>query len=712
MVDGLRERIDAWSDRSVPDGLTGLQTLAEQDFDGVVTAGAATATFVSGRVLHLDGDIEAMEELALTAKESPEPELALLCAMTATGGDAQAQYYTEDTDISSIDERLQSGGFTGYVELAENVLSGSYYRLYYAGTARSLAFVGINDDVLTGTEAFDRTLEEVGIYEVVPIDLSVTDLPEPPAPTDTAGSAVGNSDAGDDASADAEASPAAGAGADDSAENAAGTRTSTDSPGGTDAGGASDLDGESGSEGASEGAGAHDLVDGGAADAGDDGRTDAVDDGTADAGDTTTLSADDRAIDLEDVPAGDSESVPEDETTGSVLDPRADDDPDGGGSAGADGVADTAAEDGLGGDGDGFASSSDADSTAGATESAPLEATETDAVEGDDTTPNPPSGDGEVGSSGVSGRSTESAASGPTGASTDAETVGDRQDELEELRRRVATLEQQFQTLEDRTAASSGGLGGDGSDTETTTERSPTEALGATDCLLRYETRAGATIEELLEGNSTAEAVRENLRVETNTTLDTESVTVEGVPYEEFFAASLERRVVGWLLCELPSEIVATDSQSALGDLVDVLPTIDRIGFQESIDLGSLAEEPPDEEAPESVEFDLVAWGGDGHPRVVADLSRSADPVGEGPVSSLIARGKSVASQTDLAAVLFATEGYYEADARQAVEATTGGGLLARNNRASYVKMPRKRGFHCCLAEAYDDAIHLTVPEL
>jgi hypothetical protein len=671
MVDGLRERVEEWDERPVPDGLTGLATLAEEEFDGVVIAGPITATFVSGRVLHVDGAVDDAEDASLTVKVAPSPELALLVAMNATGGEPQAQYYTEDTDIESIDERLQSGGFTGYIELAENVLSGSYYRLYYGGTARSVAFVGINDRAITGTEAYDRTLEEVGIYEVVPVDISVTELPGPPEPV--GGEAVAAADSASGTDTPGSGGATAGETATDGLDTGDGDHNGMEN---SAAATVPDPEGDTADTTANAATSAED----GTAPGSDDDSTVGADPGTADrrTDDPTVDSARDSAVGVE---------------SGSVVDTE-------------EGTSREAAGTESIGDGTATDASSDGSEAAGAD---PV------GVGSSESTPESASDPGEAAASGD--------LDGTDGESTDSETALSAEDvdsdqpsdqQLQDLHHRVAALERQVQTLHSRSSTASAGSSddGDGSPRATGDERSPTDVLGETDCLVRYETRAGATIGDLLEGDASTETVRENLRIETNTTFDADAATVDGTPFQEFFGASLERRVVGWLLCDLPTEIVATDSRGALSDLVEALPDVDRIGFQETVDLASFGEEPLGEESPESVGFDLVAWGSDGHPRIVADLNRSTEPVGEGAVSALIARGKSLANRTDLAAVLFATDGYYEADARRAVEATTGGGLLARDARASYVKMTRKRGFHCCLAEAYDEAIHLTVPEL
>jgi hypothetical protein len=106
--------------------------------------------------------------------------LPLLYAMQAGGGDVRGQYYSNDTSLSEIDDTLSAGNFVGYVELSENVLSGDYYVVYYGGRALPVAFVGNNNRLLSGDEAFERADDEVGIYSVVDADVEVVDLPERP----------------------------------------------------------------------------------------------------------------------------------------------------------------------------------------------------------------------------------------------------------------------------------------------------------------------------------------------------------------------------------------------------------------------------------------------------------------------------------------------------------------------------------------------------
>jgi hypothetical protein len=97
--------------------------------------------------------------------------------MQKKGGETRAQYYTEQTPLREVDSTLSDGSFTGYIELSENVLSGDYYFVYYGGKAMHAAFVGTKEELITDDEAFEEATNEVGIYEVVDVDIEITEIP-------------------------------------------------------------------------------------------------------------------------------------------------------------------------------------------------------------------------------------------------------------------------------------------------------------------------------------------------------------------------------------------------------------------------------------------------------------------------------------------------------------------------------------------------------
>ncbi|MFB6097124.1 MAG: transcriptional regulator, partial [Haloferacaceae archaeon] len=179
MESQIIDEVTEWESRGYSGGYAGLHRLADEDFTGAVTEGMGWLFMLNGRVVGVfDGSIEDFADADGTAYEAPHPSLPLLLAMKGTGGETRAKYYTEDTPLSQVDGTLSSGGFTGYVELSENVLSGDYYVVYHGGRSLACAFVGNSRKLLTGDEAFDRADDEVGIYEVVDVDVEVIEIPE------------------------------------------------------------------------------------------------------------------------------------------------------------------------------------------------------------------------------------------------------------------------------------------------------------------------------------------------------------------------------------------------------------------------------------------------------------------------------------------------------------------------------------------------------
>ncbi|EMA18732.1 DUF7527 domain-containing protein [Haloarcula argentinensis] len=175
------ERVDGWESVPFDGGFAGLQDLAGQEFSGAVITGPTRLFMLNGTVVGvLDGTIEDFEDASGTAKRSPHEALPLLAVMQERADEVKAQYYTEDTALAEVDQTLSSGNFTGFIELSENVLSGDYYTVYHQGRSMSVAWVGNSDNLITDDEAFDTANDEVGIYEVMPVDIEPTEIPEPP----------------------------------------------------------------------------------------------------------------------------------------------------------------------------------------------------------------------------------------------------------------------------------------------------------------------------------------------------------------------------------------------------------------------------------------------------------------------------------------------------------------------------------------------------
>jgi hypothetical protein len=183
------ERVDDWGTVPFGGGYSGLRDLASAEFSGVVTAGHTRLFMIRGTVVGiLEGSIDDFEEASGNAREAPHPALPLLAVMQERSDEVRAKYYTEETPIADVDRTLADGAFTGFVELSENVLSGDYYQVYHQGRSMSVAYVGASGRLITDDEAFEQADDEVGIYEVRPVDIEPIDIPEPATDADDASS--------------------------------------------------------------------------------------------------------------------------------------------------------------------------------------------------------------------------------------------------------------------------------------------------------------------------------------------------------------------------------------------------------------------------------------------------------------------------------------------------------------------------------------------
>ncbi|ELZ00431.1 DUF7527 domain-containing protein [Natrialba asiatica] len=190
-----QERVEEWDSRSFSGGFDGLSDLADGGFSGAVAAGGSWLCLLNGRIVGvLGGEITDFEDATGTVYQAPHPSLPLLCTMEAHGGDVQAKYYTNETPLREVDETLQNGSFTGYIELSENVLSGDYYAVYYGGRRMAAAYIGNAERLITGDEAFERADDEVGIYEVIDVEIEVTDVPGTEAPAVETGTETATDD--------------------------------------------------------------------------------------------------------------------------------------------------------------------------------------------------------------------------------------------------------------------------------------------------------------------------------------------------------------------------------------------------------------------------------------------------------------------------------------------------------------------------------------
>jgi hypothetical protein len=176
----ILDRVEEWDTRPFTGGYRALQRLADRKLSGIVRADGLELFLTRGvGVAVRGGSIEKFENAEGTVYEAPSPALPVLAVMQEQSNEVRDRFYTEQTPIPTVDEKLSAGGFTGYIELSEKVLSGDYYLVYHRGESTSVAFVGQSGRLVRGDEAFEAAADEVGIYQVRPVGISPVEFPEP-----------------------------------------------------------------------------------------------------------------------------------------------------------------------------------------------------------------------------------------------------------------------------------------------------------------------------------------------------------------------------------------------------------------------------------------------------------------------------------------------------------------------------------------------------
>ncbi len=776
------EDVTEWDARSFSDGFSDLRGLADRGFSGAVTDGTGWLLLLNGRIVGVvDAVLDDFADASGTAYQAPDESLPLLFAMQEAGGTQRAQYYTNDTPLSEADQKLSAGGFTGYVELSENVLSGDYYVTYTGGESRAVAFVGNSRRLETGDDAFDLADDEVGIYTVYEVDLDVRELPdatagdtevwadddatpdradgtdEPAAAADTAEEPDRNgADAADSVGADDSTVPTAESDSVDSeaSSESATTTDPTDSETSTDP-----TDSETST----------DPADGPAADAGAD---DEVADVDANVDDEVNANAESVDADVD----GDVDDVTEMETAPGPVAPG------GTGDRRATESADESNDDvfseeeewreatsipaldpqetaprkehatsgrrderGSRGSRRARGSASSGSSTSSRRSGRPERSgghDESEAAAGSERERNAPEPRSRSGQNRAAvSRRPEKAAGRP-----EADRSGDRHGRIAELESALEEAEREREEL----TAERDALASERDEHEAERERLELEveeltaevddlrterdrlreelskvredlpdaertvpadrARNETNLFIRYESKSGATLEDVHGGNVDRDALRENLRIEHHTGFESEGAVVDGLPFREFLEGTMEYGFTRWLVEDLCFEVRDTGNEGPLRDLYDALPKIDRAEIGGAV---SIVTRETGEENREQRTFDLVLRDRMGNPLFIADLNASRDPTAGGTLESLVANGSDVAQSNGSFAAAFAvTASFFEPDALEAASDAVGGGLFSRSKRKSFVKISRKQGYHLCLAESRDGGFHLTVPDL
>jgi len=708
------ERVTEWDSEPFSGGHAGLREFADREFTGAVTDGGAWLFMLNGRVLGVfDGGIDRFADADGTAYVAPDRSLPLLFAMRETAGEVRGEYYTEETPLSEVDRTLQSGNFTGYVELSENVLSGDYFLAYYGGRRMPVAFVGNQKRRLTGDEAYERAADEVGIYRVKTVNVEIVDVPEPAGAGDSAAAGGATTVDDDDGSAD-QPSPAeedATAGS-DGQESTTGTEfatapsTDSEAPAQEETEAAPSSDGHqsaaesrryptptdsagAGSAPAAESASAEperaatEAAEAAMANGADTATTNGADAATADSTDATAMdSANDRS---EGTPSQsgsasrfEGESEWRETTTIPALDP------------------------------------SESVSMEAASESAEPPASESTSETASTAEPEPASSETVTALREERDQLQERVEE--LEAETDrlrnerdrlererddaAATADELETEVAELRATVDELESELRGAEAELEAAQEYL------PEGDHEVPPEEAIAGTSLFVRYERKGGPTLEDAHNGDADREAVNDNLRLEHHTEFDDDGAIVDGEPFEAWLRTTVEYEFVEWLTRSLLHDVRETRNQTAMGKLYGAIPEIDRIEFRGSVELGEEAEE-------ESASFDIVLRDRMGQPLIVTDLNSSREPATEPMLESLLRNATPVGETNEqLAAAFFVTSSYYEPGALETAEGATGGGFLGRGKHKSFVKLSRKDGYHLSLVETRDGEFHVSVPEL
>ncbi|MXR42033.1 hypothetical protein GRX01_11880 [Halobaculum sp. WSA2] len=302
------------------------------------------------------------------------------------------------------------------------------------------------------------------------------------------------------------------------------------------------------------------------------------------------------------------------------------------------------------------------------------------------------------------------------GAREAREQLESNEDELDRLREENARLSERVDELETELAETREELAearerassGDGTDDGMPANAIPADrALAGTNLFVRYESKGGATLEKAHAGGASRSDVNDNLRLELHTDFDAADAAVEGRPFREFLTDTIEYGFVEWAVRELLYEIQSTGNESALRDLFDALPAVDRAELD-----GTVTVDDADGGATEHT-FDVVLRDRMGNPLVVADVTEGRDATTESMLDGLVGDASAVADADDhLAAGFYVTASFFDPGALEAAADATGGGLLSRGKRKSFVKLSRKQGFHLCLVESRDGEFHVNVPEL
>ncbi|APE95802.1 DUF7527 domain-containing protein [Halodesulfurarchaeum formicicum] len=710
------DQVRSWDSRPFSGGMGGLSELSDHDHTGAVVAGDTWLFMLNGRVIGVfEGSLSAFEESG-TVYAAPHDSLPLLFAMQERGGQPRARYFTEDTPLAEADRTLSEANFTGYVELSENVLSGDYYLVYYGGTRRAAAFIGESGRLETSEKAYELAADEVGLYEVMDVSMTITEIPEPA--TTATGAAT------DTATAAATDSP------DDEPAVSAPDTESTESPPEEDQGSEEDsTSSESPAEAESSAAGSGstaDVSDSPPQGSSSPSETEPPADPEPEAGPspstgTPNAAATERETDPE----------PEEPSTETASDPRSESAVEADADSNLDRMFRAEAEwrrtraiPALDPDETEPVDSEAEANTGGAATS--------QAADSENRQSERPTGQsGSVSRASSTGTTNRAATGSNTPQRKKLEAALEKRDErIEHLEERLESAESQRESLEaeleearserarleeeladvrserDELQARVEELEAGGAPPAAggTGDIDPATALAGTNLFVRYESKGKPTLEAIAEADQ--DAINANLQLEHHTQFESESAQVDGQAYRPFLEGTGAFRFVSWLLREFPYELLDLEADSAMGELFEAIPQIDRVEFDGSVTV--------DPESGAQEEFAIVMRDRMGNPLAVAAYNEGRNPVQGEELETLLDGARAVGGAVDsLAGAFYVTASFFEPQALESAEsAASSGGLFSRNEKASYVKPDGGSGFHLGLIEDRSETFHVTVPKL
>ena len=705
----VADRVDDWDTRSFTGGYYTLDEFASEEFSGVIRASGAELYMTRGTVVGVrHGSLEDFEDGSGTAYEAPIPGLPLLAVMQEANGEVQAQYYSEKTAISEVDSTLSDGGFTGYIELAENVLSGDYYVVYHAGESTSVGFVGQSGRLIHGDEAFETANNEVGIYQVRPADIEPVEIPAVDGHSSKGSTAVSESDEREVDTEDARAMD----------ENRPeGTQLPPEEADESETADSETSEPRRDSEQSVE-TGTEQTAEASTEQSGTTEHEQTVETGTEQTAEARTEQSEetrsDRGVDERATSSGEQR--------------------------------DRLGRDGQQREEQRLPTESPPDQTSArkGTVSVKEIDVETRAIPSIDParTADPNDSTERHTSTRSQQADTQSDSDNERAQTTDAHTASAETARLEELQAQLQAREDEIEGLEselDRTTkqyedvrAKLETAEGERDELAREVERLENEldrleaefgaatdgqqrmagatALAQTDIFPRYNSKSDATLKKAHGGSHRREKVSENLRLEKNTQFDESSVSVNGQTYTEFLDSTLEYQFVEWVIGDLLFEIRETGNEKSLRDLYDALPVIDRADLSGTVDV-VYTEDGQETRSQES--FDIVLRNRMGEPLIVANLNDSREGATESMMEQLVRSAERVGqTNDDFAGAFLVTRSFFEPSALETADDATKGGLFSRDKRKSYVNLSRKTGYHLCLVEARNRNFTLLVPEL